>query len=541
MPSKLIELEIARPGVFGVNTSASGDIMPKEYSTQADNFVFSDEGYLEARRGSRRTHASAVTGTVRQIFDTRDENGAELVLFSTATKIYRKTGGAPVDITGTITAPTSGNWKFVNLNNEIYATQEGHTMIKLATPSSGTFVNAVPTGTAAPTPANIVDTISAFGRLWHLSDDRLTYSSLLLPENYDSITSDAGYFDLHATYLKGDETPVALAEFNGNLLVFTANHVTVWVNPWNPNGTGGDYGGLSTPAITDPYMQVIETIGGVGCVARDSIQYTQNDILFLSEQGVTSLSRVVQEKSMPVQRHSDNVRKEILNLIRGQDTSNIWSTYVEAKGVYIVGSPDAAQCFVIDVSGQLPDGSFRALTWSKVIYQMQTIPETQLNASDDSWAAVLISDEASYLSQCKGYDDYTPDNGVGGSPFLLTYESAWSSIVEDFENYLKFPKRLGVVVKGTGATSFSINLAFDYGSFIDSLARVATLDLTSPSTYGTAQYNVDTYGGALRIDEAQFMGFGAGRIMKVRVITEVNGEPISVQRVSIRSKIGKQS
>jgi len=172
---------------------------------------------------------------------------------------------------------------------------------------------------------------------------------------------------------------------------------------------------------------------------------------------------------------------------------------------------------------------------------MEVVHEGQLTASDDAWAAVLISDEASYLSQCKGYNDYTPQNGIGGSSYLLTWESAWSSILEDFENYLKMPKKLGVVVKGTGAVNFAINLAFDYGDFTDSKARTATLTLSSPATYGTATYNVSTSGGAAAIRESKFMGFGSGRIMKTKITSTVDGNNISMQRVSIKSKIGKQS
>jgi len=542
MPSKLVELEIARPGVFGVNTAASGDIMPKGYSVKVDNFIFSDSGYIEARHGSRRTHSAVVTGTVRQIFQTKDESGNDLVLFSTGTKIYRKTAGAPVDITGTITTPTAGNWKFSNLNNVIYATQLGHTMIKLATPSTGTFVDTVLTGTAAPTPTNIVDSMSGFGRIWALADEKLYYSTTLDGEDWKLSTDggDAGTFNLHATYLSGDERPTAMAEFNGNLLVFTSNSVTVWENPWNPNGLGSSWGGLSI-TTTDPAMGVLETIGGVGCIARDSIQYTQNDLLYLSEQGVTSLSRVVQEKSMPLKRLSDNVRDGMLGMVRSSDMSTVWSCYLEPKGIYFIGAPDISKCWLIDTSGELPDGTYRALTWSKTIYTMEAQHETSLSASDNSWAAVLLSDEPSYLSNIVGYNDHQPVGGTGGDPYNLTWEGAWSSIIEDFENHLKMPKTLGVVVKGVGTVNFTINLAFDYGDFTDSKARTTFLTLSSPWKYGVAQYGIATYGGAAAIKEERFMGFGSGRIMKIKVTSTVNGNKISLQRVSIKSKIGKQS
>jgi len=164
-----------------------------------------------------------------------------------------------------------------------------------------------------------------------------------------------------------------------------------------------------------------------------------------------------------------------------------------------------------------------------------------LSNSDDTWAACLLSDEASYLNQIKGYNDYTPSGGIGGSSFLLTYESAWSSIVEELENNLKFPKKLGVVVKGSGAVSYDINLAFDYGLFTDSKAKTGSAVFSIPSVYSEAQYTLSEYGSAVAIKETGTMGFGNGRIIKVKITTTVDGDNISLQRVSIKSKIGKQS
>lgn len=534
MPSKLVELEIARPGVFGVNTSASGDIMPKEYSVQANNFVFSQEGYLEARHGSQRTHTTSlgVGETVRQIFVTKDENGNDLTIFSTDTKIFRKDGATNTDITGTITTPTTGNWKFINLNNEIYGYQYGSAAIKLATPSSGSFANVtfVAGTNALPTSGStMIDAISAFGRLWAIEGDTLHYSDLLTGDDFTATTGDGGVFTMAATYLYGKDKPVALAEFNGFLIVFGEKHVTVWENPFDPNG------------ISSAPMGVLETIGGVGCIARDSIQYTQNDILFLSEQGVTSLSRVVQEKSMPLKRYSDNIRKGIQTMIKETDLSNIWSVYLEGRGMYMIGSSDISKTYLIDTSTQLPDESYRCLTWSKSVTCMAVEPESTLSASDNSWAALLISDEAEYISRVKGYRDNLTASGTGGTTYPLTYESAWSSIVEDLENYLKFPKKLGVVVKGSGAVSFAINLAFDYGLFTDSKAKTGSAVFSIPSVYGEAQYTIGEYGSAVAIRETKTMGFGGGRIIKVKITTTVDGNNISLQRVSIKSKIGKQS
>ena len=55
-------------------------------------------------------------------------------------------------------------------------------------------------------------------------------------------------------------------------------------------------------AENDPTSNIslVEVIDGVGCIARDSIQDIGTDILFLSDTGVRSLGRIIQEKSAPI-------------------------------------------------------------------------------------------------------------------------------------------------------------------------------------------------------------------------------------------------
>ena len=538
MPSKLVELEIARPGVWGVNTAASGDIMPKEYSVKSTNLVFSDEGYPEARRGSRRTHATGVTGTVRQIFTT-PEDGVEYTFFSTETKIYRKNGSVNVDVTGSITTPTAGNWKFVNVNGEVFGFQDGHPAIYMSNVAAGTFIDAVFLGSDKPLTNgdNVQDALSAFGRLWVLDGDKMRYSSPLLGLDFYNVGDatggeDAGFFNLRASYLKGGDIPRALAEFNGNIVVLAKLSLTVWENPWNPNDN-----------VTNvPPMGILESVGGVGAIARDSVQHTQNDLVFLSDQGITSLGRVVQEKSMPLRRHSDNVRKDVNDMIRSSDMTKVWSVYHESKGVYIFGAGDHDDCYMIDMSGELPDGSFRVTTWVKTIYTMGSLPQDSLTVNDDVWANLLMSDEASYLSRVKGFKDHSDlATGIAGDSYDLEYESAWTAIVEELENYLKFPKKVGVVLKGSGLTAFTVNLAFDYNGFVTSKGKNGSVTLSIPSTYGTATYGTATYGTATSIKESKVMGFGSGRIMKINFKTTVDGDSVSLQRITLKAKIGKQS
>ena len=567
MPSKMIELEIPRAGVWGMNTSASGDVMPKEYSVKAQNFVFSEEGYIEARRGSRQQHsdtlqtiASAVGAqNVRQIFQTVDEAGDDLTIFSTENHIYKIAVSTVTLLTGTMTAPTAGNWKFVNLNNEIFGFQAGHIACKLGTPSTGTFADMAMTAGASNSPVNttsstVQDVISGFGRLWVLEGDSLLYSSTLVPEDFrtasENLGSDGGKFTLASTYLNGKDIPTALAEFNGNLLVLAREHITVWANPWNPNDSGANYGNgqVTTTATDTAPMQTVETIGGVGCIARDSVQYTNNDILFLSADGIVALSRVIQEKSMPINTQSQNINREVLKLIRESSPADIWSAYLEGRGVYLFGSgaTGCEESYLLDVSQPLPDGTYRATTWQKCFNTVGVLPQSALTGNESPWDVLYLAEDENYLSRVNNYQDGQSLSGGDGNSYLVVYESAWTPIDEELSENIKIPKKIGVVLKGSGAQMFDINLAFDYGDFVDSKAKTGSAILSSPSRYGVATYGGTTedsttayYGAATSIKSTNLMGFGSGRIMKIKLTATVDGSAISLQRLSINSKIGR--
>lgn len=551
MPSRLVELEIARPGIYGTNTSASGDVMPKEYSVDTKNCVFSDEGYLEARHGTRREHTdtlSSIIGggataqTVRTIYHTQDENGNDLVIFSTEDAIFRLNGNTVTDIsTGTITAPTAGNWKFQNLNDTIIGQQAGHKMIELTTPSSGTFNDITFTGTEKPVgdgATSSLDILAAAGRLWVLDDDQLRYSDILDHTTFDPSTTSGGAFDLNAVRLTGEHKEVALTEFNGNILVFFDKSIVVYTGIYDPDAIAG--------ASQD--MQTTENIKGVGCIARDSIQHTQNDVVFLSEQGVTSLSRVVQEKSMPIRKLSDNMVTEMRKLILDSTMSNMWSAYVEGKGIYLIGSSDHANTYMIDVAMELPDGSRRMSYWTKQFTTMHAIPLTMVSGTDDVWSTLLCSSESDYISVMGDYLDDASLAGTGGDSYDIQWTSAWTPIDDELENHIKIPKDILITVRGSGDQAIGMNLAYDYGEFDTATEETYTIPLGSVSLYGTATYGgagstVTTtgyYGASGGINQGKGEGFGDGRILKVRLQATVDQYALALQRVSIKAKIGRQ-
>ena len=158
--------------------------------------------------------------------------------------------------------------------------------------------------------ANIV--ISALGRIWNAgtSTDKVTvqWSDIKNPQKFGSGTS--GTLDTTSVWPKGGDTITALAVHNGFLFIFGYRNILI-------------YQGATTPAS----MTLYDTISGIGCIARDSVQVTETDIIFLSETGVRSVMRTIQEKSAPLNDLSRNVRNDLITASSLETKANIKSVY----------------------------------------------------------------------------------------------------------------------------------------------------------------------------------------------------------------------
>ena len=103
-------------------------------------------------------------------------------------------------------------------------------------------------------------------------------------------------------------------------------------------------------------------LAGVGCVDRDTVQYTGSDVLFLSHTGLKSFGRTVQEKSMPISSLSDTITKDIINLLQNE-TEFYRSVYSPEEGFYLLSFVGQNVTYCFDVRGTLENGSYRATRW----------------------------------------------------------------------------------------------------------------------------------------------------------------------------------
>ena len=136
--------------------------------------------------------------------------------------------------------------------------------------------------------------MTCFGRLWvattTTNNSTVFFSDLIAGHVWSTGTS--GSLNVDRVWINGADEITGLAAHNGFLFIFGKRQILIYQN-------------ATTPAS----MQLSDTVEGIGCIARDSIQTTSTDVLFLSNSGVRSLMRTIQEKSAPERDLSKNICK----------------------------------------------------------------------------------------------------------------------------------------------------------------------------------------------------------------------------------------
>lgn len=515
MPKALLPTRFPVPGTWGLNSQRKADILPPQWATVASNCVFDDSNRLASRKGYQHINEIALPGNAepRVIFEYIDGIGGRIVIAAAGNKIYRVDSNTLTDITGTITTPTADNWKFQNFNGKCVGFQTGHAPIVIPT-VAGVFADIVMTGTEIPTTAANT-CLAAFGRVWALDGNQLRYSDAL------DETTWSGALDLSTVWLSGMDTGIALAEFNGHLVVFGEHSIVVYTNPWVPTGGGG---------IDEATIELVENIGNIGCVARDSVQYIGTDIVFLSAQGLRSLGRTIQEKSMPVNDISKNVNEDLLRLVANDIVQNIKSGYSKKEGFYLLSLPASNITYYFDLRFPLPDGSYRATTWN--------LNFSTLFVTDES--DELLVGIPGYLARYDGYLDGVLFDGTGGTAYQMEYTSGWNDLGEAdpaLATLNKYPKKGDFLILGGSGQVATLKWAFD---FIDTFFSYSTtIPFTGISEWNIAEYNIGEYSGGLIYNRIKAPLRNSGQVIKFGFQINVEGSAVALQLLDMHLLLGR--
>lgn len=131
-----------------------------------------------------------------------------------------------------------------------------------------------------------------------------------------------GFIDVSADLTEGDEV-TGLTSHLGRLVVLLRNHIIFY-------NTAEGAGGLEAT--------VHKVVAGEGCVSHDSIASAGDDVLFLSENGVKSLSQVMVQGDSGVDSSSIPINDTIKAALRDGTVTvtDIRADYIPKFGVYLL-------------------------------------------------------------------------------------------------------------------------------------------------------------------------------------------------------------
>ena len=346
--------------------------------------------------------------------------------------------------------------------------------------------------------------VYAYGRLWVanssvLDTQTVYFSDLQNPAEWQ--TGTAGYLDISAVIPTGDPI-VALASHNGFLIIFCKKHIVI-------------YSGAKDPAT----MTLADVISGVGCIARDTVQAVSGtDLLFLSETGVQSLQRLIQEKSLPFRDVSKNVRDELISLVNSETLANIKAIYYAPDAFYLLALPTSGFTYCFDTRGVLENGAARTTIWKQINPTAFCITE----------ARELYLGQVSYIGKYTGYIDNATQ-----------YRMAYYTNYFDFSQptTTKMLKKVNIVAIGGSAQAISFKWGFDYTSNYNT--GVIVLDTITVYEYNSAEYNIATFSDGIAMDNAQIQAGGSGKVVQLGLEADINNAPLSIQKIDFGLKAGK--
>jgi len=518
MSKKLETSSLVAPAFLGLNTQESSVSNDPSFALEANNCVIDQFGRLGARKGwAYQTSSGGSSVGLLGMHPFLDIAGDNIYISWSATKFYK--GLATLaEVTPTTTdTVNAGNWDSATLNDRAYFFQRGfkplyYTNESTANEFKSISVHASVTGT--PPTANIV--MSAFGRLW-AADTATNKTTVYFSDLLDGAkwaSGSAGTLDITGVLPGGSDVITGLGSANGNLIIFCKNNIIIFKD--NDSFAGSfDVNTLS----------LVEVISGVGCIARDSIQNVNGDILFLSTSGLRSLNRVIQEKSQPLNDLSKNIRDNFMDDVgRESNFGLIKSCYFPDEAIYLISLPESEMAYVFDTRGSLENAALRVTIWNHL---------THTDFVYDPTARAMFLTQTNGLAKYTGYQD-------NGASYTMQYFTNHF----DFQlpNINKILKRAAVTVIGSSGQPFSLKAGFDYTTSYFSFPF--TVKELSVHEYGLAEFGasgdpVAEYTAGISLDRVDSSVQGSGAIIQIGIETVINGAQLSVQKLDVYAKQGR--
>ena len=505
MAQELQSINLVAPAFKGVNTEDSPLAQDPSFAEIADNAVIDKRGRIAARKGHTVvTTNKTVLGTdsLYSIKEYRDDAGNTKIFSVGNNKIISGTTTLADETPGSYTI-SANDWKIVNFNDHLFFFQRGYEPLVYSNHvGSVEALSSHPHATGVASTMYGHEVLAAYGRLW-TADFSTNKSTIYWSDLLDGAAwsgGSSGNIDVSKVWPDGYDEIVALAAHNGLLIIFGKHSIIV-------------YDGATSPAS----MTLSDTVAGIGCVNRDTVQYTGTDVLFLSHTGLKSFGRTIQEKSMPISSLSGNITKDIIAALQNE-TEFFRSVYSPEEGFYLLTftGQDVTYCF--DVRGTLENGSYRVTRW----------PSTKFTSF------TRLEDGTLHIGTTDGISTYTgySDNGLG---YRFKYYSP--SLTFGDSSRVKILKKLKPTLVGANNATVFMKWAYDFDTTYATTEFTVGTQITG--FYGESEYTTVEFTGGQLTNQRSLNTTGYGTSVQVGLESEIDGSPLSLQEINVMALIGK--
>ena len=539
-------IPIPAPGYYGLNTQDSPVGMSTSFAAIADHCVIDGFGRIGSRAGLQGfTQNPATTlnqSPAERAFEFIDITGTSWFFVCGGGNIYLQsvTNNNLTALTlpaGYTLAATKNSWQMVSLDDRCYFIQEGQHILVFEPAISTTALISMDytLGSASVWPSAATGEPSCgttgFGRLFVAGFENNKSLILVSDLTVGAPLEWVQTIDVSQFWPNGTDQIVALKVHNDFLIIFGRRSILVY----------------SLPSKAAFELSLIDTVGGIGCIARDSLAVIGTDIVFLDASGLRSFSRTIQEKSMPIGDLSLNIKDDITQAILGTVGSTITSVYNPEKSIYTIIFPALGFTYVFETKNILENGGYKATLWNnrRLTCGVRTVAgSTYYGAmgglylyTNDSDKTFVANGTPFSMAPIVGSITYTAAQTTTGIPFRY-----WTQPQSfDAPSRVKFLKQVDITVTGGAGVALFLAWVFNY----DDSRNVVRLSQESSSLFyyneAAAEYstNAEYSGQGSFLSSRQLNVWGSGRVVSFGFEASVNETHFSIQEVNIQALLGR--
>lgn len=560
--SPLLPLNLTAPGAAGLTaeTSIAGDF--QEWLFEANNAVYNAEGLLSPRQLFRIPRPN-YWGAFPTLSEYYPVPVADKYFIGGVGKLYDQADGTDLSTLandGTVPGTWTLNreWQATYLNGKYYFFAES-VAPKVYDPTVPAFSGI----TGAPL-FGIIH--SAFGRLWASSEQSaittLQWSLLLNGKNWTG--AGTGSINL-SSYMSSNEAITAITDFNGYLIVFTNKSIFIYQDPFlvpvDNSGTGG----------TPQTMTLKEHIKGTGCVGKFAWCHVGEELLFMSQNGLKSLSRVLAEGgAAPLKNICPQVTTQVIDSIKYQvglsfNLTQVRLAYHPTMGFVTVETGSSISgVFLLWINRPISEGAYPVTRWGLLqsdvddnnvagisLYGLHSTGSfdgrgpgiTAIGVVLDNTPTVTYKGPVHYGM----YDLYTKDELEAETSFKMTIKSAWLNFGDAQGPAVKIPKDMKLIYRTTQspypagdpsgftptALTLGFKLRFDYSETPRNHSFTTPLVVQS-------EFNVSQQFAPHKITPLPLSGDGSLVQWELSgIINNRAHESFALQRTGFQAKLGR--